>query len=101
MKCEKCSSDMHWEGSMRSGHMECACCKAHCEQLPLVEVEIFNAQVIGIDPAASIAAFKILRRRTSDISVVICPICGEDFNVNSKWSSAECPACHYCGVIEQ
>ena len=99
MNCEKCGTAMHWEGSMRSGHMACIFCK-HLEQLPSIKVDcvapIFNAQ-----PNPSAPAFSVKRDCGSLIIAVQCPNCGEEFFTNKRWSSAECPACQYCGVIDK
>ena len=39
MKCETCGRDMHWEGSIRTGHMACGKCEGS-ENVDLREIFI-------------------------------------------------------------
>jgi predicted Zn-ribbon and HTH transcriptional regulator len=103
MKCEKCGSDMRWEGPLRTGGMKCSYCAL---PLPVMEAEILNAQVdaykqlFGMDTAAGFPKFTVLADYGLQIHAVQCPFCGEDFFTRKDRIKSQCPACKYIGEIE-
>jgi DNA-directed RNA polymerase subunit RPC12/RpoP len=107
MKCNKCGSDMRWEGSLRTGGMKCSYCAL---PLPVVEFEMLNAQVdaykqlLGVDPAADSAFPSAFYATASGHNVgeddVQCKRCNWVFAHTRADTFATCPACGYAGWKE-
>lgn len=92
MNCEKCGTLMHWEGSMRSGHMQCKYCVMPAP-LPLPEVQILNAQAV---PLPSFTA--LMGDAHGDL--LRCNQCGEEFEIMAGLKYVFCPACNTSGFVE-
>jgi len=92
MNCEKCGTAMHWEGSMRSGHMQCKYCVMPAP-LPVTECEILNAQAVPLSSFTALAC-------TPNVDIVRCNQCGEEFEITAGLRYLFCPACNASGFVE-
>ena len=107
MKCDKCGTLMHWEGSLRAGAMECSRCKAYDDQALVYgliadkDVEILSAQ--PVDPAGCHDDYLLnfyatpFDHKTDNTQ---CKQCGHVWTSERNDTFAICPSCHTAGWKE-
>ena len=105
MKCETCGHDMHWQGSLRDGHLACE----WCESQPTVQAAIDAARDANSVYQQLKDQFKQLGQPIDqpaaqpDVKSLVCVLCGKH---SSCFSSVEhnrlrCPYCNAPGALKE
>lgn len=105
MNCETCGHEMKWQGSLRTGHLECErCVWDNAVDAAVYSCEAKNEPVPELlKPNSAIymvPRFKIVHAVGNDHVVIICPNCGIDFLAHQSHTDAFCPNCGCRGEIK-